>query len=229
MVFFRLYCHWHEREVALKTAFRLNARDAVATYDVPFGASQRPADGLEVPAHRWADWSGPAGGAALLNRGSFGHDAQDGTMRITLLRGISDLDPLADEGEHEFVYALYPHDGDWRMGEVVRRGMEFNLPSVAAGDEAPGVISPGARRASRLPCRRAGAGHRASQRGATAPAGAGQGPRARSSCGSRGPRAGDNRPHPVRAGGLVENRPSEQPAEGRVEWQDKEITVAASA
>lgn len=143
MVFFRLYCHWHEREVALKTAFRLNARDAVATYDVPFGASQRPADGLEVPAHRWADWSGPAGGAALLNRGSFGHDAQDGTMRITLLRGISDLDPLADEGEHEIVYALYPHDGDWRMGEMVRRGVEFNLPFLSRREmKRSGVISP---------------------------------------------------------------------------------------
>ncbi|NPV07658.1 MAG: alpha-mannosidase [Anaerolineae bacterium] len=143
VVFFRCVCHWYEREAALKVAFRLDAPEAVATYDVPFGSIERPTNGQEVPAHRWADLSGPSGGAALLNRGCFGHDAEKGTLRLTLLRGIGDLDPLADEGEHEIVYALYPHAGGWQSAEVVRRGMEFNLPFVSRREmKRSGVISP---------------------------------------------------------------------------------------
>src|SRR6516225_3620302 len=36
-------------------------------------------------------------------------------------------DPYADEGEHEFTYALYPHPGDWRSG-TVREAQALNVP-----------------------------------------------------------------------------------------------------
>ncbi|MER3426796.1 MAG: hypothetical protein C4334_01660 [Pyrinomonas sp.] len=32
---------------------------------------------------------------------------------------------------HVFSYALYPHEGDWRRAQVVRRGYEFNNPLIA--------------------------------------------------------------------------------------------------
>src|SRR5262249_41404803 len=49
-------------------------------------------------------------------------------------------DPHADEGRHQFVYALYPHAGSWRQAETVRRGRELNEPlfaMVAAPHDGP--------------------------------------------------------------------------------------------
>jgi len=149
IVFFRLRCHWYERDTCLKASFRLALGDAAdtdgvqATFDVPFGTIARPRDGQEVVAHRWADLSGPNGGAAILNQGIYGHDVDGNTLCLTLLRGVGDLDPTLDEGEHEIVYALYPHDGDWRAAEVVRRGLEFNLPVVTRQEmKRSGILTP---------------------------------------------------------------------------------------
>ncbi|NEQ25993.1 MAG: alpha-mannosidase, partial [Microcoleus sp. SIO2G3] len=47
-------------------------------------------------------------------------------------------DPKADEGFHEFTYALYPHAGSWESAHTVRRGYELNLPMeviLLANDE----------------------------------------------------------------------------------------------
>ena len=54
---------------------------------------------------------------ALLNDCKYGHDAQSGALRITLLRGPTSPDPEADLGRHEFSYAFYPHRG--RLSEAV--------------------------------------------------------------------------------------------------------------
>src|SRR5262249_8261874 len=35
-------------------------------------------------------------------------------------------DPHADEGAHDFTYSLYPHGGDWRQAQTIRRGYELN-------------------------------------------------------------------------------------------------------
>ncbi|HEX6494473.1 MAG TPA: glycosyl hydrolase-related protein, partial [Acidobacteriaceae bacterium] len=32
----------------------------------------------------------------------------------------------ADEGHHEFTYSLYPHAGNWRDAQAIRRGYELN-------------------------------------------------------------------------------------------------------
>ena len=49
-------------------------------------------------------------------------------MRLSLLRAPTYPDPLADRGYHDFKYALYPHQGDFYQGRVVRQGFEFNEP-----------------------------------------------------------------------------------------------------
>jgi alpha-mannosidase len=43
-----------------------------------------------------------------------------------LLRSPEWPDPHADEGRHEFTYALYAHPGSWREAQTVRRGYELN-------------------------------------------------------------------------------------------------------
>ena len=52
-------------------------------------------------------------GVSLLNDCKYGHDIHDNVMRITLLRSPTLPDPMADFGEHHFVYSLLPHVGGW--------------------------------------------------------------------------------------------------------------------
>ncbi len=129
---------WHEQHVLLKAAFPLNIRATRATYEVAFGAVERPThrntswdeEKFEVPAHRWADLSETGYGVSLLNDCKYGYDALDSTLRLTLLRGTTCPDPAADQGEHEFAYALYPHAGDWTQADTVRQGWAFNVSPV---------------------------------------------------------------------------------------------------
>jgi alpha-mannosidase len=45
---------------------------------------------------------------------------------LTLLRSVASLDPDADQGQQHFVYALYPHSGDWRQALTEQHGWDFN-------------------------------------------------------------------------------------------------------
>jgi alpha-mannosidase len=131
---FETHVDWHEIGNAtagvpgLKASFTAHLEECHAWYETPFAAVQRPADGLEVPALRWADVGGPAYGIALLNDSKYGHDALGCRLRLTLLRSGYDPDPNSDEGEHHIRYSLLPHPGDWREAGVVQAGMSFNQP-----------------------------------------------------------------------------------------------------
>jgi len=50
---------------------------------------------------------------------------------MTLVRTSYEPDPRADVGEHNFKYALYPHRGDWKSADTVKRGYELNRPLIA--------------------------------------------------------------------------------------------------
>jgi alpha-mannosidase len=55
-------------------------------------------------------------------------------MRLSLLKSAISPDPDADIGHHEFVYSLYPHEGDWHAGGTVQEAWRLNNPlSVCAG------------------------------------------------------------------------------------------------
>ncbi|HEY63142.1 MAG TPA: alpha-mannosidase [Caldilineae bacterium] len=129
---------WQERQVMLKVAFPVEILADQATFEIQFGAIQRPThrntswdqEKFEVPAHRWADLSEAGYGVSLLNDCKYGYDVKGNVLRLTLLRGPEWPDPHADRGHHEFTYALWPHGGDWRQGETVRRAWELNVPLV---------------------------------------------------------------------------------------------------
>ncbi len=127
----RFQADWHERECCLKTSFPLRTHGGQATFEAPYGHVVRPANGAEAGAQNWIDLSSSKNGASLLNNARYGFDVNDNVMRMTLLRGIPDLDPRADEGAHDLSYAFYPHSGDWRAAQTVRRGLEFNFPLLA--------------------------------------------------------------------------------------------------
>jgi len=129
---FRLAVEWKERKRILKVGFPLNLSRARATFEIPYGALERPADGKEAVGQKWVDLSAPDYGISLLNDSKYGFDVNGNTIRLTALRGSTDPDPKADEGHHEFSYALYPHEVDWKGGGTVRRGYEFNTPVIVA-------------------------------------------------------------------------------------------------
>jgi alpha-mannosidase len=125
---------WHETHVLLKAAFPLTATSAEATYEIPYGAIERPttrknsweAAKFEVPAMRWADLGDGTHGFSIINESKYGYDAKGNVLRISLLRSPVWPDPDADRGHHHFSYSLYPHAGDWKQALTVRRGYEFN-------------------------------------------------------------------------------------------------------
>jgi alpha-mannosidase len=125
---------WHETHVLLKAAFPLAATNSYATYEIPYGAIQRPTTRnnsfeqarFEVPALRWADLGDGKNGFSLINNSKYGYDCAGNVLRLSLLRSPTWPDPDADRGHQHFEYALYPHAGSWQEAETVRRGYEFN-------------------------------------------------------------------------------------------------------
>ncbi len=85
---------WHESNRLLKVAFPVAVKCPRATYEIQYGHVERPthantsweAARFEVCAHKWADFSEPGYGVALLNDSKYGHDITDAGMRLSLLR-----------------------------------------------------------------------------------------------------------------------------------------------
>jgi alpha-mannosidase len=140
---FRTHVDWHERRTLLKAAFPVDIRSSRATYEIQFAAVERPTHHnrasdlaqFEGPAQRWADLSEGDYGVSLLNDCKYSYDIHNNLMRISLLRSPVLPDPTADEGEHLFTYALYPHAWDWRNG-TVEEGHDLNTPLLAVAAAA---------------------------------------------------------------------------------------------
>ena len=126
---------WHGRRRLLRAVFPLAIHTHEVWSETAFGAIARanhrntPWDQarFEIPVHRWADLSEPGYGVSLLNNGKYGYSAHENVLGISLLRGPIYPDPYADEGAHEFLYAVYPHSGDWRNG-TIREAEEMHSP-----------------------------------------------------------------------------------------------------
>jgi alpha-mannosidase len=137
---FHCEADWRESNKFLKVGFPVNVRAMNATYEMQFGAVERPthfntaADlaRYEVPGHRWADLCEHGFGVALLSESKYGFSTLGNEMRISLLRAPKYPDEQADIGKHQFAYAIYPHAGDWRSGGVVAEGFRFNVPILFA-------------------------------------------------------------------------------------------------
>jgi len=129
----RVHLDWQERNLMIKAAFPTAANNPKAVFEIPYGAIPRPADGTEVPALRWIDLTDESGthGLSLLNDCKYGFDVKGNMMRISIVHGAIEPDPEADRGEHELLYSLYPHAGDWKEAGSFRRGYELNSPLLA--------------------------------------------------------------------------------------------------
>jgi alpha-mannosidase len=123
-----------ERHVLTKVAFPLAVEADGVTYATAAGAISRPtrpqteaeAAQWEVPGLGWADLSQAEYGVSLLCDRRHGYSHSPNQLTLSLLRGPEFPDPEADKGMHQFTYALYPHAGDWRLAQTVRRAQEFS-------------------------------------------------------------------------------------------------------
>ena len=80
------------------------------------------------------------GSIKRLNDSKYGYRVKDNVLELTLLRCVrypgpfvvkedsrSGISGYTDLGEHNFIYSLYPHQGDYVEGCVVQEGYELNL------------------------------------------------------------------------------------------------------
>jgi alpha-mannosidase len=133
------YVDWRERHTLVKVAFPLNIESSKATYEIAAGAIDRTTmpqaaaekAKWEVSALGWADLSDENYGVSILSECKHGYDCQSNQIRLTLLRGSEFPDPEADLGQHTFSYAIYPHAGNWKEAQTVRKAEEFCNPLQA--------------------------------------------------------------------------------------------------
>lgn len=130
---------WHEQHILLKAAFPTELLAASASFEVQFGAVERPTHyntswdtaRFETCAQKWADLSEADYGAALLNDCKYGYDIHDNVLRLSLIKAATFPNEVADQGRHAFTYSLLPHIGGWRQGEVSRQSYDLNRPLQA--------------------------------------------------------------------------------------------------
>ncbi len=66
-------------------------------------------------------------GVALLNDCKYGYDVLNGTVRITLIKAATAPDQNADQGHHQFTYALLPFDAE-NPEELDQEAYDLNAP-----------------------------------------------------------------------------------------------------
>jgi alpha-mannosidase len=142
---------WHEQHQFLKVEFPVAVKSMDASYEIQFGHLKRATHfntsfevaRFEANAHKWIDLSEPEFGVSLFTDCKYGYAVHDSTMRISLVRGPTSPDPMADQGKHHFRFACYPHAGDLIQAETVRRAHEFNQPwiSVQGSGEEKSFVS----------------------------------------------------------------------------------------
>jgi alpha-mannosidase len=143
----QLTVDWREQHKMLKLRFPVNLQDAAATFEIPYGQIERPANGDEEPFQSWVDLSGMAQdrpyGFSLLNDGKYSLDVNGTDIGLTVLRSPvyahhipNELQPerdypYMDQGIQHFQYTLYPHADSWQQAGTVQRAAGLNQPPVA--------------------------------------------------------------------------------------------------
>jgi alpha-mannosidase len=136
---------WQEERRLLKVAFDTSYHSPQVRCEIPFGNLLRNTHRselsdrakFEICAHKWIALEEAKAGIALLNDCKYGHDVENGKLRLTLLRSPAAPDETADRGEHRFTYALLPFIGSFESAEVIRSAYELNSPLFSA--RGPGL------------------------------------------------------------------------------------------
>jgi alpha-mannosidase len=140
---------WHEKLKMLKLRFPVNVKFMKITHEIPYGHTERFANGEEEPGQSWVDVSGVSRdkeipyGFSLLNDGRYSLDVNVRDVGLTVLRSPAYahhipavLEPdeqyaFIDQGIQHFRYTLFPHSGSWETAGTPRRAAELNQPPAA--------------------------------------------------------------------------------------------------
>ena len=159
--------NWAEKGAFLKLELPTALRPAAALAETAYGVMEHECDGREKVFHRWCGLFDESAGKALtvINKGNYGVDFLEGTMRISLLHSavyaahpIGDRPllvqdrflPYIDQGERIFEFEMNAGDCRERREFITREAVCFQeapmavpaFPSgEAEGKEAPeGVV-----------------------------------------------------------------------------------------
>ena len=133
---FVTHADWHEHQQLLRVLFPLDIRTSEATFDIQYGNVKRPTyentswdmAKFETVAHQWADYSETGYGVSLMNDCKYGYSARGHILGMSLIKCGIYPDYAADQGSHDFTYALYPHSGSWQESGVQKSAWSLNNP-----------------------------------------------------------------------------------------------------
>ena len=132
----RVKIDWREKHKMLKFVYPVNCKQPTSIYEIPFGSFERPCNGEEEPALMWAMVGDENCALALLNDCKYSYSAKDNEIALTAVRSPiycdhgsvrSDESIFTDQGEQEFLYALYPTTIA-EKAKITRRAMLLNTP-----------------------------------------------------------------------------------------------------
>lgn len=136
---FETYVDWKEHQTLLKVHFPINVHTDEATFEVQFGNVTRKVHTntswdkarFESCGQKWMDLSEGHYGVSMLNDCKYGHSIKDGNMALTLIKSGIEPNPVADQEEHFFTYAIYPHAEGWQQAGTVQQAYQLNQPAMA--------------------------------------------------------------------------------------------------
>ncbi len=143
---FETYVDWKEHQHLLKVHFPVDVHTDEATFDIQFGNLTRKTHQntswdkarFESCGQKWIDLSEGHYGVSLLNDCKYGHSVRDGNMALTLIKSGIEPNPVTDQEEHYFTYAIYPHAGGWREAGTVQEAYCLNQPALVVNGGQPG-------------------------------------------------------------------------------------------
>ncbi|MDO5423541.1 MAG: alpha-mannosidase [Eubacteriales bacterium] len=135
---------WQEHQQLLRVLFPVDIRSTEAVFDIQYGNVKRPTHQntswdmakFETVGHQWADLSETGYGVSLMNDCKYGYNAKKNVLGLSLIKSGTNPDYNADQGNHTFTYALYPHGGSWQQAKVPQAAWHLNNPLRAV----PGSI-----------------------------------------------------------------------------------------
>ena len=133
---FVTHVDWKEHQSLLKVHFPVAVHTDEATFDVQFGNLTRKTHQntswdvarFESCGQKWMDLSEGNYGVSLLNDCKYGHSVKDSDMALTLIKSGIEPNPVTDQEEHVFTYAIYPHAQGWRAAGTVAQAYKLNQP-----------------------------------------------------------------------------------------------------
>lgn len=137
---------WKQHQHLLKVEFPVQVHSDEATFDIQFGNVTRKVHTntswdkarFESCGQKWIDFSEGHYGVSLLNDCKYGHSVKNGVLSLTLIKSGIEPNPVADQEQHVFRYALYPHAGTWRAAGTVHESYLLNQPVYALAGGTPG-------------------------------------------------------------------------------------------